>query len=96
MSTLPHELQVGKFLSSRNNEIQMLYNEISKSEPFGGLASQQVTRRMRRRAVSHNPKRLPRRLRNAHISQRNKSEIMLQVEHFGDQVEIGVDVRGTC
>ena len=74
MSTLPHELQVGKFLSSRNNEIQMLYNEISKSEPFGGLASQQVTRRMRRRAVSHNPKRLPRRLRNAHISQRNKSD----------------------
>ena len=74
MSTLPHELQVGKFLSSRNNEIQMLYNEISKSEPFGGLASQQVTRRMRRRAVSHNPKRLPRRLRNAHISQRKKSD----------------------
>ena len=28
---------------------------------------------MRRRAVSHNPKRLPRRLRGAHISQRIKS-----------------------
>ena len=28
---------------------------------------------MRRRAVSHNPRRLPRRLRGAHISQRTKS-----------------------
>ena len=38
------------------------------------FASQQVSRRMRRRAVSHNPKRLPRRLRGAHISQREKSD----------------------
>ena len=67
---LPYELQVGKFLSSRNDEVQLLCSEVSKSVSTGMLASQQVTRRMRRRAVSHNPKRLPRRLRDAHLGQR--------------------------
>ena len=42
--------------------------------PKSGLpASQQLPRHLRRRAVSHNPKRLPRRLRAAHLSQRTKS-----------------------
>ena len=71
-SHLPDELQVGRFLSSRSAEIQLLCNEVSKSASTGKLASQQVTRRMRRRAVSHNPKRLPRRLRESHVNQRNK------------------------
>ena len=71
-SLLPGELQVGRFLSSRSAEIQLLCNEVSKSASTGKLASQQVTRRMRRRAVSHNPKRLPRRLRESHVNQRNK------------------------
>ena len=69
---LPGELQVGRFLNSRSAEIQLLCNEVSKSAATGKLASQQVTRRMRRRAVSHNPKRLPRRLRESHVHQRNK------------------------
>ena len=71
-SRLPEELQVGRFLTSRSAEIQLLCNEVSKGVSTGKLASQQVTRRMRRRAVSHNPKRLPRRLREAHVNQRNK------------------------
>ena len=71
-SFLPDELQVGRFLHSRSAEIQVLCNELSKSSATGKLASQQVTRRMRRRAVSHNPKRLPRRLRESHVNQRNK------------------------
>ena len=33
---------------------------VTRSVTTGMLASQQVSRRMRRRAVSHNPKRLPR------------------------------------
>ena len=69
---LPHELQVGKFLQSRSKEVSFLTDEISKSSKSGKLASQQVPRHMRRRAVSHNPARLPRRLRTAHNSQKNK------------------------
>jgi len=72
-SSLPHELQVGKFLQSRNQEIQQLVKEVSKSKIGGQLASQQVPRHMRRRAVSHNPARLPRRLRPAHNIQKTKS-----------------------
>ena len=52
--------------------IMMIMRDI-RSVSTGMLASQQVSRRMRRRAVSHNPKRLPRRLRGAHISQRVES-----------------------
>merc|ERR1719210_2676537 len=70
--TVPYELQVGKFVASRQKEINLLNNELSRSVVTGKLASQQVSRRMRRRAVSHNPKRLPRRLREAHVNQRNK------------------------
>ena len=70
---LPHELQVGRFLQSRSKEISFLTQEISKSKSTGKLASQQVPRHMRRRAVSHNPARLPRRLRPAHNSQKSKS-----------------------
>lgn len=39
----------------------------------GQLPSQQVPRHMRRRAVSHNPNRLPRRLRRSHIAIRHCS-----------------------
>ena len=70
--TVPYELQIGKFVASRQKEITLLNNELSRSVVTGKLASQQVSRRMRRRAVSHNPKRLPRRLRDAHIHQRTK------------------------
>ena len=71
--SLPHELQVGRFLASRTEEVQLLCGEVARGAGQGMLASQQVPRRMRRRAVSHNPKRLPRRLRAAHLSQRTKS-----------------------
>ena len=89
-AALPHELQVGRFLEARAEEIKALENELVRTGK-GKLASQQVTsshsfniaslpliiskvpRHMRRRAVSHNPKRLPRRLRPAHSSQRDKS-----------------------
>ena len=71
--SLPHELHVGRFLASRTEEVQLLCGEVARGAGQGMLASQQVPRRMRRRAVSHNPKRLPRRLRAAHLSQRTKS-----------------------
>ena len=70
---LPHELQVGRFLQSRSKEISFLTEEIVKAGKAGKLASQQVPRHMRRRAVSHHPARLPRRLRPAHNSQKSKS-----------------------
>ena len=53
--------------------MMMIMIMMARSVSTGMLASQQVSRRMRRRAVSHNPKRLPRRLRGAHINQRVKS-----------------------
>jgi len=72
---LPHEIQVGRFLEARSAEVVSLASELFKSSKTGKLASQQVGRHMRRRAVSHNPKRLPRRLRSSHLSQRSKSDI---------------------
>jgi len=70
--SLPHELQVGRFLEAREAEIKALEGELVRTGK-GKLASQQVPKHMRRRAVSHNPRRLPRRLRPAHTSQRDKS-----------------------
>ena len=70
---LPHELQVGRFLQSRSKEISFLTEEISKAGKACKLASQQVPRHMRRRAVSHHPARLPRRLRPALNNQKSKS-----------------------
>jgi len=69
---LPAELQVGRFMESRSAELALLCGELERAGS-GKLASQQVPRHMRRRAVSHNPRRLPRRLRPAHSSQREKS-----------------------
>ena len=70
---LPYEVQVGRFLEARTAEVRLLAGELARSGTHGKLASQQVPRHMRRRAVSHNPRRLPRRLRPAHNSQRDKS-----------------------
>ena len=70
---LPAELKVGKFAEARVSEIVELRKEIAVARQ-GQLPSQQVPRHLRRRAVSHNPNRLPRRLRRAHVAIREKSE----------------------
>lgn len=72
MSELPSELKVGAYAEARVNEINNL--KAILSQPCQGQgAAQQLARHLRRRAVSHNPNRLPRRLRDRHIAEREKS-----------------------
>ncbi|KAK8774742.1 hypothetical protein V5799_010724 [Amblyomma americanum] len=58
----PREVQLFHFLGSRADEIASLAREVERKYPK--LISQQVPRHMRRRAVSHDKRRLPKRLRD--------------------------------
>lgn len=69
----PTELQIGKFASARIQEVLALQQYIDQPRQ-GQLASQQLPRHLRRRAVSHHPNRLPRRLRDKHRQQKLKSD----------------------
>jgi len=69
---LPKEVHVGAFLKSRIKELSGLSYVISSDVKHGKLASQQVPRHMRRRAVSHDVRRLPRRLRDKYASEKSK------------------------
>lgn len=57
----PREVELMHFLGSRAEEIASLVKEVERKHPK--LVSQQVPRHMRRRAVSHDKRRLPKRLR---------------------------------
>lgn len=57
----PREVELMRFLGSRAEEIASLVKEVERKYPK--LISQQVPRHMRRRAVSHDKRRLPKRLR---------------------------------
>lgn len=65
-------LNIVNHVSGRIKELKKLYNDIStkKSEM---LIHQQLPNHMRRRAMSHNPKRIPVKYRKIHISQMQKS-----------------------
>lgn len=65
-------INIIKHVSERLSELKKLYNDINtrKSEM---LIHQLLPNHIRRRAMSHNPKRLPRRYRDAHINQMKKS-----------------------
>ncbi|XP_045471264.1 ribonucleases P/MRP protein subunit POP1 [Harmonia axyridis] len=70
---LPPSLLLAKFCYSRSKEIQLMKQHLSSSDHSTKLAFQKLPRHMRRRAMSHNVKRLPRRLREKHMSQMKKS-----------------------
>ena len=70
---LPTEIRGVKFAEARLKEIEAL-QEVIGAPKVGQLASQQLPRHLRRRAVSHNPRRLPKRLRAKHLSERAKSD----------------------
>lgn len=69
---LPEGIAIVEHVFSRIREIKRLYNEIvtTKSDM---LVHQMLPNHMRRRAMSHNPKRLPLKYRQIHINQMAKS-----------------------
>ncbi|CAG9829158.1 unnamed protein product [Diabrotica balteata] len=69
---LPNQLLTAKFAAARSREIQVMNKNINTSSAVK-LAFQKLPQHMRRRAMSHNVKRLPRRLREIHLSQMIKS-----------------------
>ncbi|KAG5887847.1 hypothetical protein JTB14_005613 [Gonioctena quinquepunctata] len=69
---LPSNIILSKFCAARGREIQIMNNALSSSSSVK-LAFQRLPKHMRRRAMSHNVKRLPRRLREIHTSQMTKS-----------------------
>nr|CAG4643273.1 EOG090X07PD [Ilyocryptus agilis] len=71
-SDLPGEISVLRFANARKEEILALTSAIENPNNTR-LIFQKLPCHMRRRAMSHNPKRMPRRLREAHKSQMGKS-----------------------
>lgn len=69
---LPYAANSFKFTASRSVEIAALSESILKPSK-NKLVFQSLPVHMRRRVMSHNSKRLPRRLRNAHLEQLKKS-----------------------
>lgn len=69
---LPDSINVVNHVSTRIKELRKIYNDVatSKSEM---LIHQMLPNYMRRRAMSHNPKRLPVKYRQIHTSQMSKS-----------------------
>ncbi|XP_044752794.1 ribonucleases P/MRP protein subunit POP1 [Coccinella septempunctata] len=70
---LPSSISLSKFSYARCKEIQVMKKSLSSSDYSTKLAFQKLPRHMRRRAMSHNVKRLPRRLREKHMNQMKKS-----------------------
>ncbi|XP_063931063.1 ribonucleases P/MRP protein subunit POP1 isoform X2 [Zophobas morio] len=69
---LPPAVTIARFVACRSQEIQVMKNSLGTQ--FGTkLAFQTLPKHMRRRAMSHNVKRLPRRLRQIHLNQMKKS-----------------------
>jgi ribonuclease P/MRP protein subunit POP1 len=70
--SLPEGVAIVDHVSSRVRELKKLFNDIAstKSEM---LVHQMLPNHMRRRAMSHNPKRLPLKYRQIHINQMAKS-----------------------
>lgn len=69
---LPSGIAIVNHVAGRIRELKRLYNDIAttKSEM---LVHQMLPNHMRRRAMSHNPKRLPLKYRQIHTNQMNKS-----------------------
>ncbi|KZC07365.1 Ribonucleases P/MRP protein subunit POP1, partial [Dufourea novaeangliae] len=69
---LPNEVHIMKLVSSRASEIAAMTYSIENPQQTK-LVFQKLPMYMRRRVMSHNVKRLPRRLREAHMNQMTKS-----------------------
>lgn len=71
---LPNAVAIHKLLQSRAKEINNLEEFISQKSGTK-LIFQRLPKHMRRRTMSHNVKRLPRKVQSAHLSQMQKSGI---------------------
>lgn len=71
VKNLPSEIAIVKHVHDRITELKKLYNDVAKIKDK--LVHQMLPNHMRRRAMSHNPKRLPLKYRNIHINQMEKS-----------------------
>ncbi|KAG8226960.1 hypothetical protein J437_LFUL009511 [Ladona fulva] len=71
---LPQDLTLMRYASNRAQEILSLTEALQEPRKTG-LVFQRLPRHMRRRVMSHNAKRMPRQLREAHISQMEKSGV---------------------
>ncbi|XP_031825844.1 POP1 ribonuclease P/MRP subunit [Nomia melanderi] len=69
---LPNEVHIMKLVSARASEIAAMTHAIENHQQTK-LVFQKLPVYMRRRVMSHNVKRLPRRLREAHLNQMTKS-----------------------
>ncbi|XP_054013836.1 ribonucleases P/MRP protein subunit POP1 isoform X1 [Hylaeus anthracinus] len=69
---LPNEVHIKKLVSSRASEIAAMTYSIENPQQTK-LLFQKLPVYMRRRVMSHNAKRLPRRLQEAHLNQMTKS-----------------------
>ena len=59
-------INISKFITARSRQIQVLSQVLKEKELNGGsLPHQQVNHHLRRRAMSHNPYRIPRRIRRS-------------------------------
>ncbi|KAK4876708.1 hypothetical protein RN001_009214 [Aquatica leii] len=74
---LPPRVKVLEFAADRINEMKAM-EEALKTTTASKLVFQQLPKHMRRRVMAHNSKRLPRRLRQIHLSQFKKSGMPLK------------------
>lgn len=75
----PETINIIQHVSERLTELKKLYNDVNtkKSEM---LVHQMLPNHLRRRAMSHNPKRLPKLYRAAHINQMTKSGLEIKTK----------------
>ncbi|XP_078038487.1 POP1 ribonuclease P/MRP subunit isoform X1 [Augochlora pura] len=76
---LPNDVHVLKLVSARASEIAAMTYSIENNQQTK-LLFQKLPVYMRRRVMSHNAKRLPRRLREAHLNQMKKSGLPPKVK----------------
>lgn len=71
VKNLPSEIAIVQHVHERITDLKKLYNDVAKNKDK--LIHQMLPNHMRRRAMSHNPKRLPLKYRTIHINQMEKS-----------------------
>jgi len=72
-ATAPKDIDMRTLVQSRMQEITSLTKKLKSDKRFGKLASQQVPIHMRRRAVAHDVRRLPARLRMKYKREKDSS-----------------------
>uniref|UniRef100_A0A336LRL9 CSON001977 protein n=2 Tax=Culicoides sonorensis TaxID=179676 RepID=A0A336LRL9_CULSO len=71
---LPTSINAGDFAAAHINEIKSLIHSINNPQN-NKIIHQMMPNRMRRRAMTQNPKRLPRKYREIHVAQMSKSGV---------------------